>query len=230
MNRLPIEAQYAIEDWSKLQLFSLNTPNGIKISVALEELDLPYEPHTVNILNGDQHTEAYQSISPNGKIPVLIDPDGPNGPLTIMESGAILLHLADKTKKLIPQDPVIRSECVQWLFMQVGHIGPMFGQFGHFHKFARDKTQDTYALERYLKETQRLLGVLESRLAKHSFLAGEEYTIADIATFPWVEVLSGFYGAGDVVQMTNYPAVNAWLEGITARPATEVGRKVCSLQ
>lgn len=202
----------------------MNTPNGIKVAVALEELAIAYEPHRVDILAGDQHTPAYRELSPNGKIPVIIDPNGPDGRrLVIMESGAILIHLADKVGRLIPKDAGERSACLQWLFFQVGHVGPMFGQFGHFHRFAKDKTSDTYALERYKNETQRLLGVLNERLEGRTFLVNEEYTIADIAIFPWVRTLLGFYDAGEVVGFSNYPNVGAWLDRLMDRESSKVG-------
>lgn len=225
---LPIEAKYPITDPSKIQLYSMNTPNGVKVAAALEELELPYEAHLVHIGRGDQHDPAYRWISPNGKIPAMLDPDGPGGaPLALMESGAILLHLAEKTGRLLPRDPIERSNCVQWLFFQVGHIGPMFGQFGHFHRFARGRTTDNYALARYLGETRRLLGVLEGRLLGRPQLGGESYSIADVAVFPWVNTLLDFYEAGDVVGMHEFPRVKAWLDACLERPASQVALQVC---
>lgn len=226
--RMAIEDQFPVQDWTKIQLFSMNTPNGIKAGVALEELGLPYEPHRVDIMKGDQQTPAYKKeLSPNGKIPVIVDPNGPDGQrIVIMESGAILLHLADKAGRLIPSDPRLRMECLQWLFFQVGHIGPMFGQFGHFHRFAKDKTMDTYALERYRGETKRLLGVLDERLSESSYVVADEYSIADIAIFPWVQTLIGFYDASEAIGFSEYPKVDAWLKTILERPAVQVGMKV----
>ena len=222
----PIESQFPIADRSKLQLFSLNTPNGIKVAVALEELGLPYEAHRVNITKGDQFTDAYKTLSPNSKIPALLDLDGPGGkPLAIMESGAILIYLAEKTGKLFPTDPVLRSQCLQWLFFQVGHIGPMFGQFGHFFKYAKDKCDHPYPVERYSTETKRLLAVLDHQLSDKQFLIGE-FSIADIATFPWVNALGTAYGAGDAIPLTPYPHVEAWLARCTARPSFQVGKDV----
>lgn len=226
-DRLTIEDQYPVRDWSKLQLFSLNTPNGVKVGVALEELGLEYEAHQVNIGDGEQKTSAFLALNPNGKIPVLIDPNGPGGErLVLMESGAILLHLAELTGRLMPTHPIERSECIQWLFFQVGHIGPMFGQLGHFHRIGRKKTEDTYALERYTAETRRLLDILEKRLTDRSFMVSADYTIADIAIFPWVRTLVGFYDAAELVGFSDFPLVATWLEKLLARPQVQAGIKV----
>jgi len=226
---LLIEAQFPIADRSKLQLFSLNTPNGIKVALALEELQIPYEAHTVNILKGDQFTDAYKSISPNSKIPAIVDLGGPGGkPLALMESGAILIYLAEKAGRLLPTDPAQRFKCLQWLFFQVGHIGPMFGQFGHFFKYAREKCDHPYPLERYTNEAKRLLGVLNHELSDKEYLIGE-YTIADIATAPWVNGLGTSYGAGDVLPLSEFPHVKSWLDRIVSRPAYQVGRNVTKL-
>ena len=222
----PIESQFPIVDRSKLQLFSLNTPNGIKVAVALEELGLPYEAHRIDIMKGDQFTDAYKTLSPNSKIPSLLDFNGPGGkPLALMESGAILIYLAEKAGRLYPSDPALRSQCLQWLFFQVGHVGPMFGQFGHFFKYAKDKCDHPYPLERYTNETKRLLAVLDHQLADKEYLIGE-FSIADIATFPWVNALGTAYGAGDVIPLTAYPHVDAWLARCTARPSFQVGKNV----
>lgn len=226
-DRLAIEDQYPVEDWDKLQLFSINTPNGVKVGVALEELGLDYEAHQVNILENEQRTPAFLEINPNGKIPVLIDPHGPGGRrLILMESGAILLHLAQITGRLMPTDPLERSETLQWLFFQVGHVGPMFGQLGHFHRIGRKKTDDTYALERYTAETRRILGILELRLEGREFIVGSAYSIADISIFPWVRTLVGFYDAAKQVGFEDFPRVGAWLERLLARPQVQAGIKV----
>lgn len=223
---LLIESQWPIVDRSKIQLFSLNTPNGIKVAVALEELGIPYEAHTVRILKGEQFTDAFKSISPNSKIPAIVDLNGPGGkPLSLMESGAILIYLAEKAGRLLPSDPAQRFKCLQWLFFQVGHIGPMFGQFGHFYKYARDKCDHPYPLERYLNESKRLLGVLDTQLRDQEFLLGE-YTIADIATFPWVNALGTSYGAAEVIPIREFPHVERWLNRCTARPSFQVGKDV----
>lgn len=213
----------------KLQLYGLATPNGQKVSIMLEELGLEYDAHTINIMKGDQHTPEYLKLSPNGKIPAIIDPDGPDGkPLSMMESGAILLYLANKYGKLIPKDERAKNECTQWLFFQVGHIGPMFGQFGHFYKYAKDKCEHPYPLERYTNETKRLLNVLNTRLEGRSYLVNEEYTIADITIFPWVNCLSEFYEADGYLELSSFKNVNNWLKSCNDRPASIIGRKVCS--
>jgi GST-like protein len=210
----------------RLQLYSLPTPNGQKIGVALEELELPYEAHRIDIGAGDQFDPEYVAINPSSKIPSLVDPDGPGGrPIAIMESGAILLYLAEKTGRLLPADPRRRWETIQWLFFQVASVGPFFGQFGHFFKFARDKTSDSYSLERYASEARRLLAVLDRRLADREYLAGDEYTIADIATFPWVNGLD-FYGGKDHLGYASFANVQPWVERCMARPAVARGIKV----
>jgi GST-like protein len=226
---LPIESQFPIADRSKIQLFSLNTPNGIKVALGLEELQIPYEAHTVHIGKGDQFTDAFKSISPNSKIPAIVDLDGPGGePFALMESGAILIYLAERAGRLLPTDPSRRFKCLQWLFFQVGHIGPMFGQFGHFFKYARAKCDHPYPLERYTNETKRLLGVLETQLNDKEYLLGE-YTIADIASVPWVNALSTGYGAGDVLPLSGFPHVKAWVERIVQRPAYQIAKDVTKL-
>ena len=223
---LLIESQFPIADRSKLQLFSLNTPNGIKVALGLEELEIPYEAHTVNILKGAQFTEAYKSISPNSKIPAIVDLDGPGGqPFALMESGAILIYLAERAGRLLPTDAARRFKCLQWLCFQVGHIGPMFGQFGHFFKYAREKCDHPYPLERYTNEAKRLLGVLEQELSDKEYLIGE-YTVADIATVPWVNALSTAYGAADALRVTEFPHVQAWVARIVSRPAYQVAKDV----
>lgn len=211
----------------RIQLYTLGTPNGQKVSVALEELGLPYEAHRVAFDTNDQMTPEFLSLNPNNKIPAIIDPDGPGGnPMPLFESGAILLYLADKTGRLIPADPAERWQCIQWLMFQMGGIGPMFGQLGHFYKFMADKVKDPYPTDRYARESRRLLGVLNGRLQGRTWMMGDDYTIADIATFPWVRTLVGFYGAGDIVGIGDFPEVTAWLERCLARPATARGLAV----
>ena len=211
----------------QIQYYGLPTPNGLKVSIALEELELPYEAHRVSFGTDDQMTPEFLSLNPNNKIPAIIDPDGPGGrPLPLFESGAILLYLAEKTGKLIPSDPAERWQCIQWLMFQMGGVGPMFGQMGHFHKFAADKVTDPYPKNRYVEESKRLLGVLNQRLQGRPFIMDELYTIADIATFPWVRTVVGFYEAGELVGIENFPEVTAWLDRCLARPATERGLKV----
>ncbi|MEM9104731.1 MAG: glutathione binding-like protein [Pseudomonadota bacterium] len=220
----PITERWSPSDTSKIQLYSFPTPNGVKASIALEELGIPYEAHLAHIGNDDQKTAEFLSLNPNGKIPAIIDPDGPGGqPLGIFESGAILLYLAEKTGKLIPSDPAERIECIQWLFFQMGGIGPMFGQFGHFYKFMAGKLKDDYPTERYLNETKRLLGVLDGRLEGRQWIMGDQYTIADIATFPWVRTVRDFYEAGEAVGLEDFRNVTQWLERCMKRPASQKG-------
>ncbi|CAK9254908.1 unnamed protein product [Sphagnum jensenii] len=215
----------------KIQLYSLATPNGMKISIALEEMGLEYEAHPVNIFKGEQFKPEFLAINPNGKIPAIVDPEGPDGkPMNIFESGAILLYLAEKTGKLLSHHPRHKWETIEWLFFQVANIGPMFGQFGHFYKYARDKCKDPYPLERYTNETKRLLGVLEKRLQGQEYLVDDGYSIADIATFPWVYCLEEFYKASEYLGLNNYPNVMAWKARCMARPAVTEGMTVCKIQ
>jgi GST-like protein len=223
----PIADRWKPADAGKIQLYSFPTPNGVKVSIALEEFGLPYEAHLAHIGEGDQKSEEFLSLNPNGKIPALIDPDGPGGnPIGMFESGAILLYLAEKTGNLIPSDPVARLECIQWLFFQMAHIGPMFGQFGHFYKFMAGKLNDDYPKERYLKETKRLLSVLDERLEGRRWIMGDDYTIADIATFPWVRTVRDFYEAGDAVGLQDFRNVTRWLERCLERPASRKGSNI----
>lgn len=223
----PIADRWKPANSGIIQLYSFPTPNGVKVAIALEELGLPYEAHLANILEGDQKTPEFLSLNPNGKIPALVDPDGPDGsPIGIFESGAILLYLAEKTGRLIPSEPVARMECIQWLFFQMAGVGPMFGQYGHFYKFVADKITDPYPTERYQNETKRLLEVLDQRLEGRQWLAGNMYTIADIATFPWVRTVRDFYEAGEAVGLDDYKNVMAWLERCLERPASVTGMNI----
>lgn len=220
LSAFKITSRWPARHPDRIQLYSLPTPNGIKVGVALEELGLPYEGHRIDFAANDQKTPEFLSLNPNGKIPAVIDPDGPGGkPIALFESGAILLYLADKTGRLIPSDPALRWETIVWLFFQMGGIGPMFGQFGFFHVFAGKEIEDKRPLNRYRDETRRLLGVLEARLAGRQFLVGDEFTIADIASFPWVRSLSFHYKGDDVLGLAEFPAVNAWRDRCLARPA-----------
>lgn len=208
----------------RLQLYSLPTPNGVKVSIALEEIGLPYEPHLVDILKNESWTPEFLSLNPNGKIPAIIDPDGPGGkPMGLFESGAILVYLADKTGKLIPADPARRWEAIQWVFFQMANLGPMFGQVGFFHKFAGREYEDKRPLKRYVDESKRLLGVLDARLDGRSWIMGDEYGIADISMLGWVRNLVGFYGARELVAFDTLKHVPAWLERGLARPAVQRG-------
>ncbi|SAK44518.1 glutathione S-transferase [Caballeronia arationis] len=203
-----------------LQLYSLPTPNGVKVSAMLEETGLPYEPHLVRFDASDQMTPEFLSVSPNNKIPAILDPDGPGGkPLALFESGAILIYLADKTGQFMPQDVARRYETIQWLMFQMGGIGPMFGQVGFFHKFAGKEYEDKRPRDRYVAESKRLLNVLEQRLVGREWIMGDEYTIADMAVFPWVRNLGGFYEARDLVGMAEFPNVTRVLDAFLARPA-----------
>ena len=225
----PITQRFPSMDTSLIQLYSFPTPNGVKVSIALEELELGYEPHLIDINNDDQKTSEFLSLNPNGKIPAIIDPSGPGGnPIGLFESGAILVYLAQKTGNLIPEDEYERYHCLQWLFFQMAGVGPMFGQFGHFFKFAKDKVKDPYPTERYANETRRLLEVLDGRLANGPNIMGEKYTIADIATFPWVRTVRDFYEGGDKVGLSGFKNVKNWLERCLGRPATVRGLKVPS--
>ena len=208
----------------RLQLYSLPTPNGVKVSIALEELGLPYEPHLVSFDTNDQTSPEFLSLNPNNKIPAILDPNGPDGqPLALFESGAILLYLADKTGQLIPQEAAARYETIQWVMWQMGGLGPMFGQLGFFHKFAGKDYEDKRPRDRYVAESKRLLGVLNQRLAGRQWVMGDQYTIADIAILPWVRNLIGFYGAGDLVEFGQFTDVRRVLDVFVARPAVVRG-------
>ncbi|MDQ6639417.1 MAG: glutathione binding-like protein [Pseudomonadota bacterium] len=208
----------------RLQLYSLPTPHGVKVSIALEESGLPYEPHRVNFDGNDQKSVEFSSLNPYQKIPAILDPNGPGGrPLALFESGAILLYLADKTGQLVPADPARRYETIQWLMFQVGGIGPMFGQVGFFHKFAGKDFDDKRPRDRYVGEAKRLLAVLERRLAGRAWLMGDDYTTADIAIFPWLRNLVGFYGTGELVGIDAYPEVTRVLAAFVAQPAVQAG-------
>ena len=207
-----------------LQLYSLPTPNGVKVSIMLEEIGLAYESHLVSFDTNDQLSPEFLSLNPNNKIPAILDPNGPNNqPLALFESGAILIYLADKTKQLIPTDLAGRYQTIQWLMFQMGGIGPMFGQVGFFNKFAGKNYEDKRPLERYVAESKRLLKVLDKQLNTGPWIMGEAYTIADIATFPWVRNLIGFYEAGELIQIENFPNVIRALKTFLARPAVMKG-------
>jgi GST-like protein len=227
LSSFPITARWPAQHPDRLQLYSLNTPNGVKASIMLEEIGLPYEPHLVDILKNENNTPPFLSLNPNGKIPAIIDPDGPGGrPLGLFESGAILVYLADKTGQLAPADPARRYECLQWVFFQMAAIGPMFGQVGFFHKFAGKDIPDKRPLERYVNESKRLLAVLEDRLAGRTWILGDDYTIADVSMLGWVRNLIGFYGAGELVEWSKLRHVPAWLERGLARPAVQRGLEI----
>jgi GST-like protein len=223
----PITRKWPARHPDRIQLYSLPTPNGIKVSVMLEESGLPYEPHRVGFESNDQMSPEFLSLNPNNKIPAILDPNGPGGkPLALFESGAILLYLADKAGMFIPKDAAARWETIQWLMFQMGGIGPMFGQLGFFHKFAGKEYEDKRPRDRYVAEATRLLGVLNQRLANRAWIMGDDYTIADIATFPWVRNLLGFYEAGELVGISDFPHVTRALAAFVTRPAVTRGIEI----
>lgn len=209
-----------------IQLYSLPTPNGVKVSAMLEEIGLPYEAHLVSFATDDQFTPEFLSLNPNNKIPAIIDPNGPNGPIGLWESGAILIYLAEKTGKFLPADPALRAETLQWLMWQMGGLGPMLGQFGFFHAFAGKDIEDKRPRDRYLNEGKRLLGVLNDRLEGRDFIMGDEYTIADIAAWPWIRAIKTAYDAEDSFQLSELKNVTRWYENCSTRPASQVAVNV----
>jgi GST-like protein len=224
LSTFPITHKWPAQHPDRLQLYSLPTPNGVKVSIMLEETGLAYEPHLVSFDSNDQMSPEFLSLNPNNKIPAILDPNGPGGqPLALFESGAILVYLADKAGQLLPKDGAGRYETLQWLMFQMGGIGPMFGQLGFFHKFAGKDYDDKRPRDRYVAESKRLLGVLNQHLASRAWLTGDDYSIADIATFPWVNNLIGFYGAGELVGMADFPHVARALAAFVARPAVAKG-------
>jgi GSH-dependent disulfide-bond oxidoreductase len=227
LSAFPITRKWPAQHPDRLQLYSLPTPNGVKVSIALEETGLPYEPHLVSFDSNDQLTPEFLSLNPNNKIPAIVDPNGPNGqPLALFESGAILVYLAAKTGHLMPSDIAQRYETLQWVMWQMGGVGPMFGQLGFFHKFAGKDYDDKRPRDRYVAETKRLLGVLEQRLTDRAWMMGNAYTIADIATFPWVRNLVGFYGAGDLVGFDAFKNVQRVLKTFVERPSAARGLNI----
>ncbi len=224
LSAFPITQKWPAQHPERLQLYSLPTPNGVKVPIMLEETGLPYEPHLVSFETNDQTSSEFLSLNPNNKIPAILDPNGPNGqPLALFESGAILLYLAEKTGQFIPQDAAGRYETIQWVMWQVGGVGPMFGQLGFFVKFAGKDFEDKRPRDRYVAEAKRLLAVLNQRLATRTWMMGDAYTIADIAIFPWVRGLLDFYLAGDLVGIQDFPHVTRTLAAFVARPAVVRG-------
>ncbi|MEN0041335.1 MAG: glutathione binding-like protein [Pseudomonadota bacterium] len=221
----PITKRWEPQHPDKLQLFSFPTPNGVKVSIALEELGVDYEAHTVKL--NQTETEEFLSLNPNNKIPAIIDPDGPGGDaFGLWESGAILIYLAEKHGGLLPKDPAVKAETIQWLMFQMGGVGPMFGQFGFFHAFAGKEIDDPRPTERYQNEAKRLLTVLEQRLQGRQWIMGDDYTIADIAIFPWIRGAKVFYKAEDELDLNGFPAVMSWLERCIERPASQKGLNI----
>jgi GSH-dependent disulfide-bond oxidoreductase len=224
LSAFPITRKWPARHPDRIQLYSLPTPNGVKISIMLEETGLPYEPHLVRFDANDQLSPEFLSLSPNNKIPAILDPNGPGGkPLPLFESGAILIYLADKAGQLIGADPAARYTTIEWVMFQMGGIGPMFGQVGFFHKFAGKDYEDKRPRDRYVAEAKRLLAVVDKRLGESAWLAGDDYSVADIATFPWINNLIGFYGAGDLVGIADFANVRRALAAFLERPAVTRG-------
>ena len=214
LSAFPVTRQFPPQHPDRLQLYSLATPNGVKVSILLEELGLPYEAHLVDISKDETWTPEFLSLNPNGKIPAIIDPDGPGGkPLALFESGAILVYLAEQAGRFLPTDPAARYETLQWVFFQMAAIGPMFGQVGFFHKYAGREFEDKRPRDRYVAEARRLLAVLEGQLENRAWILGDEYTIADIAILGWVRNLVEHYGAGELVGYADFPRVAGWRAG-----------------
>jgi len=229
LSAFPITGKWPARHPDRIQLYSLPTPNGVKVSIMLEETGLAYEPHLVRFDANDQMSPEFLSLNPNNKIPAIIDPNGPGGkPLALFESGAILIYLADKSGKFIPRDEASRYETIQWLMFQMGGIGPMFGQVGFFNKFAGKDYEDKRPRDRYIAESRRLLNVLNDRLRERQWIMGDDYTMADIATFPWVRNLIGFYEAGELVGFSDFPHVKRALDVFLARPAVAKGLTIPS--
>lgn len=227
LSGFPITQRWPAQHPDRLQLYSTSTPNGVKVSIMLEEIGLPYEPHAINIGANETWTPDFLSLNPNGKIPAILDPHGPDGkPFALFESGAIVVYLADKTGKLMDADPRQRFETLQWVMFQMAAVGPMFGQLGYFYKFAGKDIEDKRPFERYRAETERLLGVLDTRLATRPWIMGENYSIADIAHIGWVRNLIGFYGAREIVHFDQFKHVSAWLDRALARPAVARGLEI----
>jgi len=227
LSAFPITTRWPAQYPDRIQLYSLPTPNGVKVSVMLEETGLEYEPHPVRFESNEQLSPEFLSLNPNNKIPAILDPNGPDGkPLPLFESGAILIYLADKTGRFLAPNGNARYEALQWLMFQMGGVGPMFGQVGFFHKFAGKDYEDKRPRDRYVAESKRLLKVLDQRLATRQWIMGDEYTIADIATFPWVRVLTTFYGASELVGITDYPHVTRAIAAFSARPAVARGSDI----
>lgn len=224
LDAFAITKKWPAQHPDRIQLYSLPTPNGVKASIMLEETGLPYEVHRVAFDTKDQFTPEFLSLSPNNKIPAILDPNGPDGkPLGLFESGAILVYLASKAGQFIPADTASRFETLQWVMFQMGGIGPMFGQLGFFHRFAGKDYEDKRPRDRYVDESKRLLAVLDQRLEGRDWVMGDQYTIADIAIFPWVRNLVGFYDAGDLVGFSSFKNVARVLDAFVARPAVAKG-------
>lgn len=226
LSSFPITQRWPASHPDRLQLYAAPTPNGVKVSIMLEETGLAYEPHLIDISNNESKDPAFVSLNPNGRIPAIIDPAGPDGrPIALWESGAILLYLADKTGQFISTEPGQRYETLAWVFFQMSAIGPMFGQLGFFLRFAGKDYEDKRPRQRFVDESRRLLGVLDHRLEGREWIV-DDYSIVDIATFGWVNALVEFYAAGDILGLSSYSNVQAWLERGLARPAVQRGLRI----
>ena len=224
LSSFPITRKWPAQHPDRLQLYSLPTPNGVKVAILLEECGLPYEVHRVAFDTNDQFSPEFLSLNPNNKIPAIIDPNGPGGqPLALWESGAILIYLAEKTGRFLPADPARRYETLQWLMFQMGGVGPMFGQVGFFAFFAGKDYEDKRPRDRYINESRRLLAVLNQRLQGRQWLMGDDYTIADIATWPWVRNLVEKYQVGDLVGYGEFTEIHRVLAAFVTRPAVAKG-------
>jgi GST-like protein len=222
LSSFPITARWPAQNPDVIQLYAFPTPNGVKVSIALEEMGLPYEAHRVTLSDSDVQSPEFLSLNPNNKIPAIIDPNGPDGaPIGLFESGAILLYLAEKTGKFIGQTAADKATITQWLMFQMGGLGPMLGQLGFFYKFAGSEIEDPRPRTRYINEAKRLLNVLDQQLDGKDWIAGD-YSIADMAIAPWLRVLD-FYGAKEVLEWENYPNLQAYVARFEARPAVQVG-------
>ena len=219
----PVTRRWPALHPERLQLYSIPTPNGVKIGIALEEMGIAYEGHRLSFADNDQFTSEFLALNPNNKIPAILDPNGPDGqPLALFESGAILIYLAEKSGKFLPTEPVVRLQILQWLMWQMGGVGPMFGQMGFFHKFSGAAYEDKRPLERYRAESERLLTVLNGQLAGREYICGD-YSIADMAVFPWVRTMLGHYEARDLIGWEQKPHAVAWYDRVAARPAVQRG-------
>ncbi|WP_299348447.1 glutathione S-transferase N-terminal domain-containing protein [uncultured Shimia sp.] len=221
----PINGKYQAENPDVLQLYAFPTPNGVKVSIMLEEIGLPYEAHLVGLSDAEVKSPEFLALNPNNKIPAILDPNGPDGEgVALFESGAILIYLAEKSGKLIGKSAADKARVIQWLMFQMGGVGPMLGQLGFFYKFAGADIEDPRPRERYIGEAKRLLNVMEKQLEGQDWIAGE-YSIADIALAPWIGALD-FYGATEVVGLNGMPNILAYLERFRARPAVQKGMDV----
>ncbi len=229
LSAFPVAGKWPARHPDRIQLYSRPTPNGVKVSIMLEETGLPYEAHSVSFQENDQFSPEFLALNPNNKIPAIVDPDGPGGrPLGLFESGAILVYLAEKCARqgraaFLPADPAARYGTLQWLMFQMGGVGPMFGQLGFFTRFAGKDFEDKRPRDRYVAEARRLLGVIDRRLAGRAWIMGDDYTIADIAIFPWIRNLIGFYEAGDLVGFGDFGETARVLSAFVARPAVSRG-------